>query len=592
MQISFRWKTRISAAYDVAYGPFGEWVCLALAFIALGTGCATTFNPGDDGGDEEPDVAREIEEADIVKYEDGFLYLANPFTGLRLIDVRDMERPVFAGRLPLTGRAVELFLRDDRVYLFTAADFFSCAGSAVGFGNEAFAGLDEPDYSGSRMWVVDVSNKSSPSLLTTFDFIGFVTATRRVGDVIYAAGNLRGVSFAPEQTSGVFVTSIDVTDPQNVVLRETEVFPGSSLDIHVSENAMYTIGYDPELFETTLVTYVDISDDGGDIVVRDQFRVPGTVESRFNVDEFDNVFRIVTDEFVDPAFARVVALYTYDVSMPDNVTRLARLAIVVDESLRAVRFDGPRGYAVTFREIDPLFVLDLADPTVPTVAGQLEVPGFSTHLVPLGDRLVGVGFDDTAGFRPAVSLYDVSDPARPSQLSRIVVGERFTSSTTSEATVDEKALRVIPEAGLILLPFSTFDFEAAEFVDALQLIQMEQTRLSERAVVRHRGLVRRADLQDERIWVLSDLAFQSVEISDLDEPRRLSMLDIAGEQELLDAGLSGCADSARYHGQEFFPFFPGGPCGVLGLLPLTMTFLGLCGMRGRASQFFRDQKSG
>ena len=56
----------------------------------------------------------------------------------------------------------------------------------------------------------------------------------------------------------------------------------------------------------------------------------------------------------------------------------------------------------------------------------------------------------------------MSDPANPRQLSRILVGERFSCSSRSEATVDEKALRVIAEAGLILLPFSTFDEELVE----------------------------------------------------------------------------------------------------------------------------------
>src|SRR6185295_13039132 len=99
---------------------------------------------------------------------------------------------------------------------------------------------------------------------------------------------------------------------------------------------------------------------------------------------------------------------TFDLSDLDNVTPLGQTQIMQNESLEAVRFDGPRGYAVTFFRTDPLFVLDLSDPANPIVAGNLEVPGFSTHIEPRGDRLIAVGIDDTDGQRPAVAYYDVS----------------------------------------------------------------------------------------------------------------------------------------------------------------------------------------
>jgi len=557
--------------------------------MALSVGCAMAPPPGDfdDGPDDDPGIAfiaREIEEADIVKLQDGVFYLANPFTGLRIIDARDIDRPAMEGGVYLGGRGVELFVRDARADVFTAADLYRCAGEPVGFQSGELEAQIMPDYQGSRMWVVDVSDTANPTVMEQVDFDGFVAATRRVGDVIYAAGNLSFGLVAFGGEAGAFVTSINVADPASAFVVETEVFPGESLDVHVSAEAMYVVGPDPQMAGTTLVTYVDISDPAGDIVTRDQFRVPGRIENRFFVDAYADTFRVVTEEFVGEVWTNVVAMYVYDVSDPDDVKRLARLPIITGESLRAVRFDGDRGYAVTFRSVDPLFVLDLFDPSQPVVAGELEVPGFSTHLVPLGDRLVGVGFDNTAGFRPAVALYDVADPSDPEQLSRIIVGERFSYDTSSEATVDEKALRVIESAGLILLPVSTFDRETGQFVEVLQLIGLEAERLRERGSIEHRGLVRRADLLDERMWVLSDLSFQSVDIDDLDEPISLAVVDIADDQELLDAGLLGCADSARFRGTPmdlFFGFGFGWPnlCGILGVGPIFGMLTGLLVLR-------------
>lgn len=556
-------------------------ICLTIVSV---TGCASSEQPGADNDPpvddpQDTSIAREIEEADIVKLQDGFLYLANPFTGLRIIDVSDIERPTMQGGVQLGGRGVELFVRDNLAFVLTAADFFFCAGEPVGMEAETFAGQLAPDFDGSRLWIVDVGDPAAPTVVTMFDFDGFVTATRRVGDVIYAAGNLTPQHGILSEDSGVFVSSINIADPDHVSLVDSETFPGDTLDIHVSTDALFIVGNDPQLSDTTLVSYVDIADPAGDIVPRDQFRVPGLVENRFFVDAFEDTFRIITDERIasDFVFTRSVALYTYDVSDPDNVDRLARLPIVSDESLRAVRFDGPRAYAVTFRFIDPLFVLDLSDPSSPAITGELKVPGFSTHLVPLGDRLIGVGFDDTAGFRPAVAMYDVSDPSAPRLLTRVILGEEFSFDTDSQATVDEKALRVIKDGGLILLPFSTFDFEVGQFIDALQLIGMGDERLTRHGTMEHNGLVRRANLLDERVWILSDTAFQTIDIDDLDAPRSLGNIEIISDQELLDAGLTNCADSARFRGTSLGGFFPGfiGPCGVFGLIPAFVTPLGL-----------------
>ena len=95
------------------------------------------------------------------------------------------------------------------------------------------------------------------------------------------------------------------------------------------------------------------------------------------------------------------------------------------ETIHAVRFAGPVGYVVTFRQTDPLYTLDLADPAHPRVAGELKLPGFSAYLHPLeGGLLLGVGQDAAAddvrtGLR--MSLFDVADPAHPRLLDAVAI---------------------------------------------------------------------------------------------------------------------------------------------------------------------------
>ncbi len=111
------------------------------------------------------------------------------------------------------------------------------------------------------------------------------------------------------------------------------------------------------------------------------------------------------------------------------------------ENLYASRFLGGRGYLVTYRLIDPLYVLDLSNPIDPAIAGELEVSGYSDYLFPLTESLLlGVGKDAVADGSAGdgrfawyqgvkLSLIDVSDPTRPSEVGRQIIGQRGTSAT-------------------------------------------------------------------------------------------------------------------------------------------------------------------
>jgi hypothetical protein len=123
-----------------------------------------------------------------------------------------------------------------------------------------------------------------------------------------------------------------------------------------------------------------------------------------------------------------------------------------DEQIYAVRFIGDLAYVVTFRQIDPLYVIDLTDPANPVEAGELKIPGYSAYLHPVGDGLLlGVGQDATDEGRTTgtqLSLFDVSDPANPQRISTLAIGGY------SEVEWDHKAFLFWPADGTIVLPVS------------------------------------------------------------------------------------------------------------------------------------------
>ena len=123
------------------------------------------------------------------------------------------------------------------------------------------------------------------------------------------------------------------------------------------------------------------------------------------------------------------------------------------EQIQGVRFIGDTGYVVTFRQTDPLYTVDVSDPTKPAVVGELKIPGFSAYLHPVGEDLIlGVGRDGTlegqiTGMQ--LSLFDVSNKAAPKQLHKATIGQDW---GWSEALFDHKAFLWWAKSGLTMIP--------------------------------------------------------------------------------------------------------------------------------------------
>jgi len=132
--------------------------------------------------------------------------------------------------------------------------------------------------------------------------------------------------------------------------------------------------------------------------------------------------------------------------------------LAAGERIFSARFEGPRGYVVTFRQIDPLFTLDLSDPSRPRAVGELKVPGFSTYLHPMGeDHVLAIGrevVDRTQGQAfagVALQVFDVSNFADPRLLHKHVLG---TAGSQSDALYDHKAFNFFAARALLGIPFS------------------------------------------------------------------------------------------------------------------------------------------
>jgi uncharacterized secreted protein with C-terminal beta-propeller domain len=207
---------------------------------------------------------------------------------------------------------------------------------------------------------------------------------------------------------------------------------------------------------TTQIHKFDISDPD-----RTQYRGSGTVSgfllSQWSLSEHRGVLRVVSTE--RPAWwgeggGESESFLTTLRHRDGVLVQAGKIGgLGKGEQVYSVRFVGDTGYVVTFRRIDPLYTLDLADPEHPRVLGELKIPGYSAYLHPIGeDLLLGVGQDATAEGRPTgtqLSIFDVSDLRRPARLHTEHLGLGW-----SEAEHDHHALLFWPRTGLVMIPFN------------------------------------------------------------------------------------------------------------------------------------------
>ena len=185
-------------------------------------------------------------------------------------------------------------------------------------------------------------------------------------------------------------------------------------------------------------------------------RVSGYLLSQWSLSEYRGVLRVVSTE--SPAWwgsgGETESFLTTLRPSGGNLVQAGRVGgLGKGERVYSVRFAGDTGYVVTFRQVDPLFTLDLSRPEQPRVLGELKIPGYSAYLHPIGeDLLLGVGQDvDEKSGRPLgtqLSIFDVSDLRKPTRLHTQHLGQGW-----SEAEHDHHAFLFWPRTGLVMIPF-------------------------------------------------------------------------------------------------------------------------------------------
>lgn len=274
----------------------------------------------------------------------------------------------------------------------------------------------------------------------------------------------------PQLTSILqFDASSSVSSPVDDIGVRTQRYASSEL--YASVNAIYLVNVEylqaesggdfirvPDEEAISRINKIDIS--GDKLTLEATGQVAGIVESQFSLDEHNGYLRVMT---TTNAWSTESLNHVY--VLQDTGTDLevvgSILGLAPTERIYSARFDGDRAWMVTFRQVDPVFSLDLSDPTNPVVTGELKIPGFSEYLQLIDENhLLAIGRGATEDGRVLgveVSLFDISDMTSPELLHRRSLSEDDSTWGHSVALNDHHAFNYLPESGLLVIPYTDRD---------------------------------------------------------------------------------------------------------------------------------------
>ncbi|SHG22592.1 beta-propeller domain-containing protein [Ornithinibacillus halophilus] len=475
----------------------------------------TTESSGNDTSETNVQVAG-IDEGDQVKTDGNFIYFARD-TDI-IIASTEIENSTIVSHIEEKNFFPnEIYLHNDLLI-------------SIGYSNEPIRDLKEtkepeeritediaiypPIYSSqTAVHIYDISDRKKPKHVREISFEGSYNSSRLMDGYLYLIANERppyrileeeetevrpfvkdsavstegipvdfeDMYFFPESQDETFMilASVNLNDLEKEASVDT--YLGASNEIYMSKEHLYVAvrNYDSDntsnASDTELMIWnpqaantkiTQFKVDQGQITYNSSTVVNGTLINQFAMDEQKDTFRVATTKGSawDDDKPSTNNLYTFDL----NLNPLGSVeGLAEGERIYSVRFMEDTAFMVTFKEIDPLFVIDLKEPTQPKVLGELKIPGFSNYLHPLDENhLIGFGQntkleENPHGSEPIVrsdglkiSVFDVTDLTNPIEKYSEVIGQGF---SYTELNHNHKALYKHPNRNLFGFPATLFE---------------------------------------------------------------------------------------------------------------------------------------
>ena len=434
-----------------------------------------------------------VDEADIVKTDGKFIYYLTNST----LTITDVNTVKLVSKVEFNNKEFgpqEIFLKDNKIVII-----------GITYRETEEKNIDNTEYyyptneTYTVAKIYNIEDRTNPKLERTIEIEGYYLSSRMVGDNVYLISNkyiyaylcknykisqLDEEEFKPkyldtvvgdsvnsisfdciyyipefEETNYLNIAAFNITNNEPASITS---YLGGGNNLYSSDTNLYITrtkyDYDDEMQINTEIYKFNLKD--ATCMFSKTGEVPGSILNQFSMDEKDGYFRIATTDSTSwDSESNTNNLYVLNENL-EIVGKVEGLA--PGERIYSVRFMGNRAYMVTFVETDPLFVIDLTEPTNPTVLGELKIPGYSTylhpydenHLIGFGEntKLVNYGYGDqvvTDGMK--IALFDVTDPNNPTEMYSVNIGEK---GTYSELLYNHKALLFSKDKNIIAFPIS------------------------------------------------------------------------------------------------------------------------------------------
>lgn len=443
-----------------------------------------------------------VDEADIVKTDGTYIYyLTNEKLTIINTENASQMKEMSTIKFDETFTPEELFLNNDKLIVIGTRYEYDKTERKIGIDEDyLYPNYMDKTYTSAKLY--NVKDKINPTLERTVEVEGDYLTARMIDSNVYIASNkymyyayicntyksteLNEDDFKPhyldtatsnetksinfdciyyipefEDTNYLNIVAFNITNNQEA---NVESYLGAGEEIYASKENLYVTKtkYDYEKNNKTSITteIYKFNLNNANCTFAKAGDVPGSVLNQFSMDECNGYFRIATTDSTSwNSESNTNNLYVLN----ENLETIGKIeGLAKGERIYSVRFMGNRAYMVTFVETDPLFVIDLSNPTTPTVLGELKIPGYSkylhpydeTHLIGIGEDtdVVNYGYGDrvvTNGMKMA--MFDVTDPNNPQELYNVKIGEK---GTYSELLYNHKALLFSKEKNIIAFPVS------------------------------------------------------------------------------------------------------------------------------------------
>lgn len=442
-----------------------------------------------------------VQEGDIIKNDGKYIYV-NTVTGLKIIDSDPTNPKVVAtiNSIPENMSISEIFITGKKLVVIGQNNYFHIMNYDKSIAPDAV--IMPPRYYEDRtnVLVYNIETIEKPVLEQEYLFDGNYLSGRTIEDKLYlistkyitygydiynkegleiplpyysdALTNTRydfgydDIKYFPNYIDSRYMYTIGIDLSDKSIKPDVDVYLGGSDNIYVSKDNMYAAiadyNYDytikqTELYNpgyTTSTVVYKFNLENGSINVASQSSVPGTLINQFSMDEHEGMFRIATTTGEMWQNTSKNNVYILD----NNLKIIGKLeGLAPGERIYSTRFAEDRIYMVTFKQVDPLYVIDASNPNNPVVEGMLKIPGYSTYLHIVDENhILGFGYDTevstwggTINGGLKLSLFDVTDADKPKEVKTEIIGK---SGTYSEVLHNHKALMFSLSKGIMAFP--------------------------------------------------------------------------------------------------------------------------------------------